>query len=143
MHCADLNVKAPARTKRTPGIAWLPLRESRHSYDCEALMVEDRFWPNADGLSRAPRKSAKNFLHCTRPCGACAEGIRLQPNLPIASEPASPRHATLILLCAFSVLPLSMLLPSLPAIARDLRADYGLVALALGGYAAVAAYPSS
>ena len=63
----------------------------------------------------------------------------MQPNLPIASEPASPRHATLILLCAFSVLPLSMLLPSLPAIARDLRADYGLVALALGGYAAVAA----
>src|SRR5437868_7459297 len=86
-----------------------------------------------------PRLARGFFLHCARPRGACEEGIRLQPNLPIASEPASPRHATLILLCAFSVLPLSMLLPSLPAIARDLRADYGLVALALGGYAAVAA----
>ncbi|WP_419689548.1 MFS transporter [Burkholderia theae] len=63
----------------------------------------------------------------------------MQTNLPIASEPASPRHATLILLCAFSVLPLSLFLPSLPAIARDLRADYALVALSLGGYAAVAA----
>lgn len=65
-------------------------------------------------------------------------GTRLHPNLPIASEPAAPRHATLILLCAFSVLPLSLFLPSLPAIARDLRADYALVALSLGGYAAVA-----
>lgn len=67
------------------------------------------------------------------------EGIRLQSNLPIASERASPRLATLILLCACSVLPLSLFLPSLPAIARDLRADYALVALSLGGYAAVAA----
>ncbi|RXV67429.1 MFS transporter [Burkholderia stabilis] len=63
----------------------------------------------------------------------------MQTNLPIASDPASPRHATLILLCAFSVLPLSLFLPSLPAIARDLHADYALVALSLGGYAAVAA----
>ena len=78
-------------------------------------------------------------MHCARPCGTCAEDIRLQPNLPIASERASPRHATLILLCACSVLPLSLFLPSLPAIARDLRADYALVALSLGGYAAVAA----
>ncbi len=67
------------------------------------------------------------------------EGIRLQSNLPVASERASPRLATLILLCACSVLPLSLFLPSLPAIARDLRADYALVALSLGGYAAVAA----
>ncbi|HDR9508775.1 Bcr/CflA family drug resistance efflux transporter [Burkholderia cepacia] len=63
----------------------------------------------------------------------------MQPNLPIDSAAVSPRHATLILLCAFSVLPLSLFLPSLPAIARDLRADYALVALSLGGYAAVAA----
>ncbi|KVV46253.1 MFS transporter [Burkholderia territorii] len=65
--------------------------------------------------------------------------MSLQPNLPIASKRTPPRHATLILLCAFSVLPLSLFLPSLPAIARDLRADYALVALSLGGYAAVAA----
>lgn len=63
----------------------------------------------------------------------------MQPNPSIVSEPASPRHATLILLCAFAVLPLSLFLPSLPAIARDLRAHYALVALSLGGYAAVAA----
>ncbi|WP_175852903.1 MFS transporter [Burkholderia anthina] len=63
----------------------------------------------------------------------------MQSNLPIASEPAAPRHATLLLLCAFSVLPLSLFLPSLPAIARDLHADYAMVALSLGGYAAVAA----
>lgn len=63
----------------------------------------------------------------------------MQSNLPIASEPAAPRHATLLLLCTFSVLPLSLFLPSLPAIARDLRADYAMVALSLGGYAAVAA----
>ncbi|WP_175689886.1 MFS transporter [Burkholderia anthina] len=63
----------------------------------------------------------------------------MQSNLPIASEPAAPRHATLLLLCGFSVLPLSLFLPSLPAIARDLRADYAMVALSLGGYAAVAA----
>ena len=62
----------------------------------------------------------------------------MQSNLPIASERASPRPATLILLCACS-LPLSLFLPSLPAIARDLRADYALVALSLGGYAVVAA----
>ena len=61
----------------------------------------------------------------------------MQSNLPIASERASPRPATLILLCACSVLPLSLFLPSLPAIARDLRADYALVALSLGGYAVV------
>ncbi|WP_404823388.1 MFS transporter [Burkholderia seminalis] len=67
------------------------------------------------------------------------EGIRLSSNPPIDSAPTSPRQATLILLCALSVLPLSLFLPSLPAIARDLRTDYALVALSLGGYAAVAA----
>lgn len=61
----------------------------------------------------------------------------MPPNLPIASEPSAPRHATLILLCAFSVLPLSLFLPSLPSIARDLRADYAFVALSLGGYASL------
>ncbi|UVE57721.1 MFS transporter [Burkholderia sp. EMB26] len=63
----------------------------------------------------------------------------MSSNLSTASDPASPRHATLILLCALSVLPLSLFLPSLPAIVRDLHTDYALVALSLGGYAAVAA----
>ncbi|KWH62405.1 MFS transporter [Burkholderia anthina] len=60
-------------------------------------------------------------------------------NPSTASAAASPRHATLIMLCALSVLPLSLFLPSLTAIVRDLRTDYALVALSLGGYAAVAA----
>ncbi|AOI60187.1 MFS transporter [Burkholderia diffusa] len=64
--------------------------------------------------------------------------MSLQPNLRIISKRTPRRNTTLILLCAFSVLPLSRFLPSLPAIARDLRADYALVALSLGGYAAVA-----
>ncbi|WP_413227403.1 hypothetical protein [Burkholderia sp. AU39826] len=34
-------------------------------------------------------------------------------NPSTASAPASPRHATLIMLCALSVLPLSLFLPSL------------------------------
>lgn len=63
----------------------------------------------------------------------------MSSNLSTASDPASPRHATLILLCALSVLPLSLFLPSLPSIVRDLHTDYALVALSLGGYAAVAA----
>lgn len=58
-----------------------------------------------------------SFFCVARGHAARAEGIRLQPNLPIDSAAASPRHATLILLCAFSVLPLCLFLPSLPAIA--------------------------
>lgn len=67
------------------------------------------------------------------------EGIHLQPDLSNASAAAAPRYATLIALCVLSVLPLSLFLPSLPAIARELRADYALVALSVAGYAAVAA----
>ncbi|MBU9441673.1 MFS transporter [Burkholderia multivorans] len=70
---------------------------------------------------------------------ACAEGIRLQSNPSNGPASGAPARTTLMLLCAFSVLPLSLFLPSLPAIARDLRADYALVGLAIGGYAALAA----
>ncbi|MDR8726374.1 MFS transporter [Burkholderia pseudomultivorans] len=63
----------------------------------------------------------------------------MQPTRPTASRSSAPAQATLILLCAVSVLPLSLFLPSLPAIARDLQADYALVGLSLGGYAALAA----
>jgi len=62
----------------------------------------------------------------------------LQSN-PFGPATGAPARTTLMLLCAFSVLPLSLFLPSLPAIARDLRADYALVGLAIGGYAALAA----
>lgn len=50
-----------------------------------------------------------------------------------------PKLSTLFLLCALSVLPLNVFLPSLANIAQDFRADYALVSLSLAGYAAVAA----
>lgn len=52
----------------------------------------------------------------------------------------SPPHLiTLVLLTAFSTLSLNMFLPSLANIARDLRADYALVSLSIGGYLAATA----
>ncbi|MDY0883176.1 multidrug effflux MFS transporter [Dongia soli] len=45
----------------------------------------------------------------------------------------------LSLLCAFSVLPLNIFLPTLPSIAADFHADYGLISLSIAGYAAVSA----
>lgn len=50
-----------------------------------------------------------------------------------------PKLSTLTLLCALSVLPLNVFVPSLANIAQDFRADYGLVSLSLAGYATVAA----
>ncbi|MGU7770565.1 Bcr/CflA family efflux MFS transporter [Burkholderia sp. MR1-5-21] len=58
---------------------------------------------------------------------------------PTIAERPLPTLSTLTLLCALSVLPLSLFLPSLPNIAREFRADYALVSLSLAGYAAVAA----
>ncbi|NYH16373.1 Bcr/CflA subfamily drug resistance transporter [Paraburkholderia bryophila] len=57
----------------------------------------------------------------------------------MTSPKLPPRFSTLVLLCALSVLPLSIFLPSLPKIATDLHADYALVGLSLAGYATVAA----
>lgn len=48
-----------------------------------------------------------------------------------------PKLVTLTLLCALSVLPLNIFLPSLAHIARDFQTDYALVSLSLAGYAAV------
>jgi len=59
--------------------------------------------------------------------------------ISMASTPSPPQLSILILLCALSVLPLNIVLPSLPSIATDLHADYALVSLSLAGYAAVAA----
>ncbi|MBZ0262387.1 MAG: Bcr/CflA family efflux MFS transporter [Hyphomicrobiales bacterium] len=50
-----------------------------------------------------------------------------------------PKLSTLTLLCALSVLPLNVFVPSLANIAQDFRADYGLMSLSLAGYATVAA----
>ncbi|HVJ33990.1 MAG TPA: multidrug effflux MFS transporter [Terriglobia bacterium] len=57
----------------------------------------------------------------------------------MTSEEPPSRLALLILLCALSVMPVNLILPSLPNIARDLHSDYALVSLLLAGYAAVAA----
>jgi MFS transporter, DHA1 family, multidrug resistance protein len=59
--------------------------------------------------------------------------------MPMTSTRPLPTLSTLILLCALSVLPLSIFLPSLPNIAMDFHADYALVSLSLAGYATVAA----
>jgi len=55
-------------------------------------------------------------------------------------EPKPPRLITLILLTALSVLPVNLILPSLPEIAADLRADPALVALSVAAYAALTAF---
>ncbi len=54
-----------------------------------------------------------------------------------ASTP--PRLVTLILLAASSTFALNMFLPSLPQIAEDLEASYGVVSLSIGGFLAVTA----
>lgn len=50
---------------------------------------------------------------------------------------SAPKLSTLTLLCALSVLPLNVFLPSLANIAQDFQADYALVSLSLTGYAIV------
>ena len=50
-----------------------------------------------------------------------------------------PHLLTLILATGLSVLSLNMFLPSLPGIAADLEADYGLVNLSIAGYLAISA----
>ena len=47
-----------------------------------------------------------------------------------------PSLVTMSLLCGLSLLPLNIFLPSLPNIARDLGAEYAMVALSLAGYTA-------
>lgn len=56
-------------------------------------------------------------------------------------QPAArpPRLATLMALTVTSVLTLTMVVPSLGAIARDLGSDYRVISLALGAYLAVTA----
>ncbi len=51
-----------------------------------------------------------------------------------------PALTTLYLLAAISPLTLNMIVPSLANIAEDLRADYAVISLALGGFLAVTAF---
>ena len=51
-----------------------------------------------------------------------------------------PALMTLYLLAAMSPLTLNMIVPSLANIAQDLRADYAIISLALGGFLAVTAF---
>jgi len=53
-----------------------------------------------------------------------------------ATARTPPRLLTLIVVSAMSILPVSMFLPSLPAIAADLRVEFALVNLSIAGYAA-------
>lgn len=49
-----------------------------------------------------------------------------------------PRFSTITLLCALSVVPLNIFVPSLANIAQDFHTSYALASLSLAGYAAVA-----
>lgn len=64
--------------------------------------------------------------------------MTLETQHPRSSTQRAPKVLTLILLCALSVLPLNVFLPSLANIAQDFETDYALVSLSLAGYAAVA-----
>jgi len=55
------------------------------------------------------------------------------------AKPATPRLFTLALLSGLAVLPVNIILPALPGIAADFRADPALVNLAVAGYATVTA----
>jgi multidrug resistance protein len=57
----------------------------------------------------------------------------------MTSTSSPPALCTLISLCAISVLPLSIFLPSLPNIAADFHTDYAFATLALSGYALISA----
>ena len=58
----------------------------------------------------------------------------------MVSEPAAPpRLITLILLSALAVLPVNMILPSLPNIAATFQADFALVNLSVAGFAIITA----
>ncbi|MBB4567577.1 multidrug effflux MFS transporter [Rhizobium leucaenae] len=52
---------------------------------------------------------------------------------------APPRLTTLILLSALAVLPINMILPSLPHIAATFQADFALVNLSVAGYSIITA----
>src|SRR5215217_1283574 len=52
---------------------------------------------------------------------------------------ASPRLSTLVVLSALAILPINLFLPSLPRMAAEFGADYGLIGLSLAGYAIISA----
>ncbi|MFS8045098.1 MFS transporter [Rhizobium sp. BR 314] len=59
----------------------------------------------------------------------------------VAGQPAAqPRLTTLILLSALAVLPVNMILPSLPKIAAAFHADFALVNLSIAGFSIVTAF---
>lgn len=58
----------------------------------------------------------------------------------MTTEPVrAPSLITLILLSALAILPIAIFLPSIAAIARSFDVDYGVINLALSGYAAASA----
>jgi predicted MFS family arabinose efflux permease len=59
---------------------------------------------------------------------------------PLASTVAQPRLITLVLLSALAVLPVNMILPSLPKISAAFQADFALVNLSVAGFSIVTAF---
>lgn len=57
----------------------------------------------------------------------------------LSAAKTPPSRLTLVFLSAVSILPVNIFTPSLSNMAADFEADYALVSIAIGGYAAVAA----
>lgn len=99
-------------------------------------MPENRAAPRQISLGTPTDKTVKTMTD-NNPLQAS----RIQPTAKTTSIPAGPppRLTTLILLSALSVLPVNMILPSLPRIAAAFHADYALVNLSVAGYTIVTA----
>jgi DHA1 family bicyclomycin/chloramphenicol resistance-like MFS transporter len=82
--------------------------------------------PRLVRLSQSTDKTAKTMMDDNPVQTSCAQ---------TGPTPAPPRLTTLILLSALAVLPVNMILPSLPNIAATFQADFAIVNLSVAGYA--------
>lgn len=82
--------------------------------------------PRLVRLSQSTDKTAKTMMDDNPVQTSCAQ---------TGPTTAPPRLTTLILLSALAVLPVNMILPSLPNIAATFQADFAIVNLSVAGYA--------
>lgn len=57
----------------------------------------------------------------------------------MTTTPTPPRFSLLLIMAITSVIPLNMFVPSMPVIAEDFGVEYGVVNIAIGGFAIVSA----
>jgi len=99
------------------------------------LFLCPAFGPRLVGLSQHPTDKTGEIMTGDNPLQA--SGTQMTGETVMTSAPA--RLTTLILLSALAVLPVNMILPSLPNIAATFQADFALVNLSVAGYAVVTA----